>query len=275
MSAKWDDDMIPAERQQHIRHALDRKGMVSIAEMAAVLGVSKMTVRRDMQELQKLGHVTLVSGGAKRVGRFFAELSLAEKCNLQNAEKLAIAREAATLAGTGDAIYFDAGTTCLAVADAIIQRPELRDSIIAVTNDLTIANHLILKSNCRLYHTGGEILRDNKSCIGELTSRVIRSLNIDLAFLSASSWNHRWMSTPNEAKIMVKTAAMAAAEHTVLVSDSTKYGKAGFFNVIKLTDLDGVITDTGLSMEAREQLARSGANVTLVPPLEEAAPESA
>lgn len=264
--------MIPAERQQYIREALDTKGMVSIVEMADLLGVSQMTVRRDMQALQRQGLASLVSGGAQRIGRISSELPVAEKSRLRYAEKLAIAQKAVEMVRPGAAVYFDAGTTCLAIAEAICRRPELRDSIIAVTNDFTIVTYLMMNAQCRLYHTGGEVLRDNKSCIGETTSNVISRLNLDLAFLSTSSWNDTWMSTPNEAKIVVKIAAVNASERAVLVTDSTKYGKVGFFNVVELKDLDGIITDTGLPMAAREQLTRSGGNLILVDPKETPAP---
>ncbi|WP_321447189.1 DeoR/GlpR family DNA-binding transcription regulator [uncultured Cohaesibacter sp.] len=259
--------MIPAERQRRIRQAIETKGMVSFAEMAEILDVSQMTVRRDMQSLERQGHLTLVSGGAERVGRFFTELPMSEKRTLQHAEKAAIAREAVKMVRPGSAIYFDAGTTCLAIAEEIVKRPELRDSIIAVTNDFTVINQFMLNSGCRLYHTGGEVLRENKSCIGELTSRVISGLNIDLAFLSSSSWNETWMSTPNEAKIAVKIAAIKASERTVLVTDTSKFGKVGFFNVIKLQELDAVITDSALSPDIQEHLVRTGVNLKLVDPV--------
>lgn len=258
--------MIPAERQQCIREALDLKGMVSIVDMAEQLGVSQMTVRRDMQALESQGHAALVSGGARRVGRIASELSLAEKRHLQSAEKTAIARKAATLVRPGMAIYFDAGTTCLAVAEEITARPELRDSILAVTNDFTIVAHLMLNAACRLYHTGGEVLRDNKSCIGETTATVISRLNLDLAFLSTSSWNADWISTPNEAKIAVKLATVKASRRTILVSDSTKFGRLGFFNIIAPQEMDGIITDTGLPVAAQEQLIRAGIDLMLVEP---------
>ena len=86
--------MIPAERQQRIREALDARGMVSIAEMAEHLGVSHMTLRRDMQALERQGYAVLVSGGAQKIGRIAFELPQAEKRRLQYAEKTAIARKA-------------------------------------------------------------------------------------------------------------------------------------------------------------------------------------
>lgn len=258
--------MIPAERQQFIRTALDARGMVSIADMAGQLGVSQMTVRRDMQVLEKEGYATLVSGGAQRTGRIAAELPQVEKRLLQYAEKVAIAQKAVSLIRPGAAVYFDAGTTCLAIAEAITARSELRDSILAVSNDFTVTAHLMRYANCRLYHTGGEVLRDNKSCAGEITAAVVSRLNIDLAFLSTSSWDAEWISTPNECKIAVKLAAAKASRRSYLVSDSTKFGKLGFFNIIKLQELDGIITDTGLPPAAQAQLTRGGLELMLAHP---------
>ncbi|SBV93325.1 Uncharacterized HTH-type transcriptional regulator YgbI [uncultured Alphaproteobacteria bacterium] len=258
--------MIPAERQQCIRELLDARGMVSIADMAEHLGVSRMTVRRDMQALERMGQAMLVSGGARRVGRIGFELPLAEKRDLRAAEKGAIAEKAADLARPGMAVFFDAGTTCLAVAEAIAARPDLRDSILAVTNDFTIVSHLMAHAGCRLYHTGGEVLRDNKSCIGETSAGVISRLNLDLAFVSSSSWNAEWISTPNESKIAVKHAILKATRATYLVSDSSKFGRLGFFNVVRPQEMDGIITDTGLPGPARELLLRAGINLILAEP---------
>ena len=256
--------MIPAERQRFIREALDAKGMAGITDMAGQLGVSQMTVRRDMQALEKEGYASLVSGGAQRTSRIASELPQVEKRCLQHEEKAAIARKAVSLIRPGAAVYFDAGTTCLAIAEAITEQKTLRDSILAVTNDFTVAAQLTLHSNCRLYHTGGEVLRSNKSCVGETTAHVISRLNLDMAFLSTSSWDSEWISTPTESKIAVKIAAAKASRCSILVSDSTKYGKRGFFNVIRLQELGGIITDSGLPLEAQAQFARLGMNLMLV-----------
>lgn len=258
--------MIPAERQRFIRSALDDREMVSIADMAEQLGVSQMTVRRDMQVLERDGYAVLVSGGAQRIGRISSELPQAEKRRLRYAEKVAIAQKAVSLITPGSAVYFDAGTTCLAIAEAITAESHLRDSILAVTNDFTISAHLMMHAGCRLYHTGGDVLRDNKSCVGQTTANVISHLNLDLAFLSTSSWNAEWISTPSESKIAVKIAAVKAARRSYLVSDSSKFGRVGFFNIIRLRELSGIIVDTGLSPSAQEQLARSGTKLMLVHP---------
>lgn len=265
--------MIPAERQQFIRNALDGKGMVSIAEMAERLGVSHMTVRRDIRALEKEGYAASISGGARRNGRITAELPQTEKRLLQSAEKRAIARKALSLIAPGAAVYFDAGTTCLAIAEAVTAQPDLRDSILAVTNDFTVASHLMRHANCRLYHTGGEVLRSNQSCVGETTAHVISRLNIDLAFLSTSCWDAEWLSTPSEAKIAVKIAAAKASRRSFLVSDSTKFGRLGFFNIIRLQELAGIITDTGLPAEAQTRLARLDARIILADPLEDVGAE--
>lgn len=258
--------MIPAERQQILRNILESRGMVSIAEMAERLGVSQMTVRRDIQTLEQEGCARVVSGGARRVGRITVEPPQAEKMLLQAAEKRGIAKKAVMLITPGSAVYLDAGTTCLAIAQEITNRPDLRDSIVAVTNDFTVAHHFMLHAKCSLYHTGGEVLRSNMSCVGETTANQISRLNIDLAFLSASSWDAEWISTPTESKIPVKIAAAKASRRSFLVCDSTKYGKVGFFNIIRLQEIEGVITDTGLSNEARSRLARQDFRLILADP---------
>ncbi|CAK7034372.1 MAG: Lactose phosphotransferase system repressor [Desulfovibrio sp.] len=255
--------MIPAERQRFIRKALDSKGMVSFADMAEQLGVSHMTVRRDMQLLEQQGWLRFISGGAQIVERIASELPQAEKRRLQFAEKVAIAQKAVSLIRPGAAVYFDAGTTCLAVAEAVTAREDLRDSIFAVSNDFTVVGHLMEHANCRLFHTGGEVLRENKSTSGETAATMISRLNIDIAFLSTSSWNAEWISTPAESKVAVKVAAAKVARQAFLVTDSSKYGQMGLFNILPVCELDGVITDINLPLPAQKALTAAGVTVML------------
>lgn len=264
--------MIPAERQQFIRAALDARGMVGIADMAEQLGVSHMTVRRDMQILETQGYLKLISGGAQKTGRIEGELSQAEKRRLHYSEKAAVAEKAVSLITPGAAVYFDAGTTCLAIAEAVTEREDLRDSIFAVSNDFTVVSHLMAYSNCRLFHTGGEVLRENKSTSGETAASMVSRLNIDIAFISTSSWDAEWVSTPAESKVAVKVAAAKAARRSYLVTDSSKFGQVGLFNILPLRELDGVITDSALPLQARKTITASGVALILVDPLRKTPP---
>ncbi|MDR2946169.1 MAG: DeoR/GlpR family DNA-binding transcription regulator, partial [Candidatus Adiutrix sp.] len=113
--------MIPAKRQQLILSALAEREVVSIAELTALLGVSHMTVRRDIQKLEQEGRVLSISGGVRRPEKISAEPSHVAKRVLQHEEKAAIARAAAALVEPGMSIYLDAGTTSLALAELIAE----------------------------------------------------------------------------------------------------------------------------------------------------------
>jgi DeoR/GlpR family transcriptional regulator of sugar metabolism len=251
--------MIPAQRQQIILNTLMQHGIASIAELTVSLGVSHMTVRRDIQNLEREGRVLLVSGGACLAERIETEPSRKIKTALQSHEKTLIARTAAALVTPNSTVYLDAGTTCLAIAAQLAHR----DDITVLTNDFVVVSYLMEHSRCELYHTGGRVLRENESCIGENAALFIASLNIDIAFISASSWDMRYTSTPTEAKVPVKQAVVAASAKRVLVSDATKYGKVALFKAISLRDIDVIITDSGLELHVQKALTAAGARVVI------------
>jgi DeoR/GlpR family transcriptional regulator of sugar metabolism len=107
-----------------------------------------------------------------------------------------------------------------------------------ISNDFAIAAFLMKNSKCTLYHTGGKVDRDNQSCVGSKAARLLNELNIDLAFVSTSSWSQRGISTPSEEKIQVKQAIVRSAKENYLVSDSSKYGKIATFHAVDMSCFD-------------------------------------
>ena len=105
-----------------------------------------------------------------------------------------------------------------------------------------------------------------ESTVGHLTAVMLENLFIDVAFISASSWNLRGLSTPNENKAIVKQAVARVSEKCILLSDSSKYGKMANFRVMPLTELDLIISDEGLS-DSVEQLTSQKIAVELAPPV--------
>ncbi len=218
-----------------------------------------MTVRRDIQTLEQEGHVITVSGGVRMAEYIDAEPSRKVKKTLQASEKALIAKAAAELVVPNATVYLDAGTTCLAIAIELAQR----DDITVVSNDFAVVSYLTENSHCELYHTGGYVLRQNESCVGESAARFIASLNIGIGFISASSWDMHFISTPTESKVPVKKAAVAASAQRVLISDSTKYGKIGFFKAVPMSEIDVVITDDGLDQHARKAMTSDGKTIMI------------
>lgn len=251
--------MIPLERQRQILEVLQRQGTATIAELCALLGVSHMTVRRDINTLEGLGRVASVSGGVSLPARLVLDQSHAVKEGMELAEKAAIARRAATMVDSGDLVLLDAGTTTLAIARELADRSDLA----FVTNDLVIATFLSESAVCgELYLASGRVDRANLSTEGDHVASFIADFNVNIAFLSTSSFDLRGPSVPTEAKKVVKRAIVEGSQRTVLVTDSTKYGRAAALRAARLAEFDAVITDSGLSESAREGIA--AADIPLV-----------
>ena len=223
--------MIPVERRQIILEMVAEKGIVSIAELTDRMNVSHMTIRRDLQKLEQQGAVVLVSGGVQSPGRVAHEPSHQVKTALAMTQKAAIGKLAASLVQPGRCIYLDAGTTTLAIAQHLTHMEPLT----VVTNDFVI---------------------ENRSCVGEAAATMLRSLMIDQAFISASSWSVRGISTPAEDKVTVKRAIASASRQRVLVCDATKYGQVATWLALPLSEFDQIITDDGLPESASRALAK-------------------
>lgn len=234
--------MIPAERQTLIVARLTGRGVLSIAELTELLGVSHMTVRRDIQQLEREGRVMSVAGGVRLPEKIAFEPSHLAKATMAHAQKAAIGRRALAMVGPGAVIYLDAGTTTLEIAQGLAGREDL----VVVTNDFVIAGFLGRESRCRLYHTGGEVERENRSCVGDPAAEAIRRFNFDIAFISTSSFGLRGVSTPSENKVAVKRAVAQSAARSILVTDSSKYGRFGTFNAVPLEALSAIVIDSGL-----------------------------
>ncbi|WP_438805276.1 DeoR/GlpR family DNA-binding transcription regulator [Sodalis sp. (in: enterobacteria)] len=186
------------------------------------MNVSHMAIRRNIQMLEKDGKATIISSGAKLNEVLKQELPWQEKAQLHHQNKRNIARVAEKLVESGHVIYLDAGTITYEITRSIADQLK---KVTTVTNDFTIGDYLMERQHITFFHTGGQVDRRNQSCIGNSAADFIRGLNLDIAFISSSSWDiEHSLSTPDEGKSLVKQAALANSCRSVLVSDSSKYG---------------------------------------------------
>ena len=243
--------MIPVQRHQQILALIAERGVISINELTERLGVSHMTIRRDVQKLEEQGALLSVSGGVRSTERLAAEPSHLDKTAMFSEEKSVIGQRAARHIPRNSCIYLDAGTTTLALARELTGR----DDLLIVTNDFMIANFIIESTQCRMIHTGGSLCRENRSCVGEAAARALQNLSIDIAFISASCWGLRGIFTPDEDKVMVKRMVAEVSSKRVLLSDSSKYNKIATFLALPLDNFDAIITDSKLPSSAQQTLA--------------------
>ncbi len=252
--------MLPIERRQKILDCVKLRGAVSINDLVNILAVSHMTVRRDLEKLEHEGLVVSVSGGVQISKKLSTEPSRIAKAEMAAVEKERIGRYATTIIPEGACIYLDAGTTSLALAHFLTNREDLT----IVTNDFAVLNFLSDNGMNNVIHTGGQLRPQNMSAVGLLAARNIESLNFDIAFLSASSWDYRGITTPDVDKVIVKQAAVKSARRKVLICDSSKYSQVATYVAVKLSELDMMITDSALPDNAREILQSNHIEVKLV-----------
>ncbi|GAB2623267.1 DeoR/GlpR family DNA-binding transcription regulator [Pseudactinotalea suaedae] len=252
--------MIPDQRRDELLRMLRETNVLSVRELTESLGVSHMTVRRDIEVLERAGRVHSVPGGVRLASHLGLEPARLEKETVDVAHKSTMARVAAEMVAEDMTVYLDAGTTLLAMVPHLLQRKRLT----VVTNDFGTLLELVDAEQIDVIHTGGLLDHRNRSSVGRLAAGTMRQLNVDIAFLSSSSWDAaRGVTTPHEAKVDVKRAALDVAERSVLVAGSIKYGLFATHRVAEVSELDVILTDDALPPSAASAIRERGTELLL------------
>lgn len=246
-------------RHEEIRLLLQEYGNLTVSELAKNFSVSEMTIRRDLKHLAALGLIQREHGRALYLesvpqdGLFLTRLGEAER------EKTAIGIAAANLIEEGDSIILDAGTTTLAVAQAINKQ------CVVITNSLPIAGVLGDRPDITVLVTGGELRGSTYALVGPLTRSSLAGFNANRLFLGATGVDlERGLSTTNMQESEVKEAMLAVAKEVILVAHSNKIGKVFYHSFAHWDKVNILITDTGLSSEILTRIEELGVKVILV-----------
>nr|WP_202524239.1 DeoR/GlpR family DNA-binding transcription regulator [Kitasatospora sp. SID7827] len=254
--------MLADQRRALILDLVHRDGAVKVADLVDQLGVSDMTVRRDLDALARAGRVRKVYGGAVARTASAEEPAFEAKTTLAPATKAALAEAAAAQVQPGTVVAVSAGTTAYAVAARLLDIPGLT----VVTNSLPVAELVRARGDNgpALLLTGGAPTR-SAALVGPLADQAIRSLHADLLIIGAHGVSERaGLTTPNLAEAQTNRALIASAHRTIAVADHTKWGVVGLSSFAALTDLDCFITDQALPADARAVLTESCAELLLV-----------
>ncbi|MDQ4085845.1 MAG: DeoR/GlpR family DNA-binding transcription regulator [Actinomycetota bacterium] len=256
--------MLAQQRQAYILRAATRDGIVRVADLVTELGVSDMTIRRDLSALAGRGLVRKVYGGAQLVhGDLMDEPGFAAKSSRQQPEKTAIAQAAARMVEPGAAVGLTAGTTTWTLAPHLRAVPELT----VVTNSVRVANELQrdTRADRTVVLTGG-VRTPSDALVGTVAVNTLRGLHLDLVFLGVHGMHERaGFTTPNLLEADTNRAFVASASRVVTVADHTKWGIVGLCDIVSLDGVDTVVTDDGLPQDAREILGRHVGEVILAP----------
>lgn len=256
--------MLAEQRQQMIVEEVRRRGAVRVSELTKLLGVSDMTVRRDLDVLATSGLVEKVHGGATARNRLSAdEPGFEAKSHRQLEEKEAIAQAASQLVEPGQAIGLTAGTTTWRLAHHILHVPDLT----VVTNSIQVANvlHRAARPDLTVVLTGG-VRTPSDALVGPVAVNTVRSLHIDVLFMGVHGMTEAaGFTTPNLLEAETDQALVAAAERVVVVADHTKWRVRGLSRIARLDEAHVLVSDRGLERDARTVLAEHIDRLVLVP----------
>ncbi len=257
-----EQQFIPAERMKQILAFIEEKGSVQVKELAGFQQVSEATIRRDLIELEQQGTIRRTHGGAVIVTRSTSyERVYQDKTMLQAAEKKRIGVAASRYISNGDTIFLDTGTTIYQLGRALHEKQNLT----VITNDLCIASSVVLHPSSELIVTGGVRRECFNVLIGSITENFVRNLRLDKVFLSADAVDVEFgVSNANFIEAEIKTVAVHAGKEVILLADKTKFGKTALKRVCTLSEVDRIISDTGLSPAIVSQMAERGMALELV-----------
>lgn len=248
--------LLAEQRRDVIVEEVRTRGAVRVSELADHLGVSEMTVRRDLDTLARRRLVDKVHGGATAVSDPASEHpadhpteepGFSAKVTRQLEEKDAIAAEAAALVGPGAAVGLSAGTTTWRLAHLLAQVPGLT----VVTNSLAVADVLHTRGagarGSTVILTGG-VRTPSEALVGPVAVAALRSLNLETVFLGVHGMTAATgYSTPNLTERDTNRALVDAGRQLVVVADHTKWGTVGISTIAELGEADVVVTDDGLA----------------------------
>jgi DeoR/GlpR family transcriptional regulator of sugar metabolism len=246
--------MLAAQRQGWILDEVRRVGGVRVSDLTQSLGVSDMTVRRDIDALARKGLIEKVHGGATmRHPGSTDEPGFEVKVGRERAAKDAIARRAAQLVRPGTAIGVTAGTTTHALARAMARVPD----ITVVTNSLRVAEvlHTHGTPSQTVVLTGG-VRTPSDALVGPVAIQSIRALHLDCVFMGVHGMDDSaGYTSPNLLEAETNRALIAAARRLIVLADHTKWGVVGLCAIAQLDDAAVLVTDPLLPAEGRETLA--------------------
>lgn len=245
--------MLARHRQSLILQAVRNDGSARVSDLTQQLGVSDMTIRRDLEVLARDGLVEKVHGGAVLPGApGVNEPGFEAKLVLERPEKASIAHAAATLVKPGTAIAVSAGTTTFALAQCLIDVPGLT----IVTNSLRIANLFggnrgLDGGTTSIVLTGG-VRTPSDALVGPVADLTIRSLHFDLLFLGCHGVDpDAGLTTPNLPEAETNRTFIRLARRVVVLADHTKWGVISLSSFARLDEVDVLVTDDMLSAQAR------------------------
>jgi DeoR family transcriptional regulator, aga operon transcriptional repressor len=261
MSIDEEPQLSSIKRRERIADILAGKRSVRVAELSVLFQVSEVTIRNDLEVMSKQGRLIRDRGGAIARAVTFQSTLFEQRAQESLAEKSRIGCAAAKLLVPGETVIMDAGSTMMQMAKHV----EVREGLTVITNALNVAVQLMSSTGVHVILAGGSISPETISTVGVIAERDIDEFRVDKLFLSTHALNAidgLLDTSPEVAR--VKQSMIRAARQIILLADSSKWGRTAFARVAPLSAIHTIISDTGLTSSAREEISELDISLILV-----------
>ncbi|WP_162063168.1 transcriptional repressor AgaR [Vibrio taketomensis] len=250
-----------AQRREEILHYIQTHQKGEVNYFAELYDVSEVTVRNDLNYLEKKGCVTRCYGGALLNNQFAFERPLNDKKQLNCDIKARIGEYAASLVQNGDKIILDSGST----TEQIAYHLNPKHNLTVMTNGINIAYHLANKDNIEVMMSGGIMRRNSYSVHGIGGEEYLSGFRFNKLFLGVDGFDKiAGITTPHQGEADINRRMVEAAQTVIAVTDSSKFDRQSFCLIARPEQLNMLITDSGIPQDYVDQLTSLGVDVRIV-----------
>ncbi|MBA9088112.1 DeoR/GlpR family transcriptional regulator of sugar metabolism [Fontibacillus solani] len=249
--------MFQIERQEKILQYIDKKKKANVNELSALFDVSKVTIRRDLDDLAEKGLVIKTHGGVMSItNKFSYEIPSSSKLESNTEAKQKIGLIAAGMIEEDDIVIFDAGSTTLEVARNIRNQ-----QVTVLTNDIKISMEMAHKRDVTLMVSGGVLNESVYTLVGDQTVDFFKKVHVNKTFLGCDAIDLQFgISNRTMQEVETKKAMIGAAEEVIMVTDSTKLNKKVFCHLCDISDIDKLVINE-IDVEYKRELEKKGVEV--------------
>lgn len=244
-------------KNRHIKilDILAHRKRIEVNELADLLEVSQVTIRKDLTELEKDGLLIREHG--------FAVLNESEDINkrlsLNIKKKQRIAKEAAKLVRDNETIIIESGSCCTLFAKEIA---ETKKNVTIITNSAFLADYIHALDNVHVILLGGEYQNEAQVIVGALAKENLKHFNVDKTFIGIDGYTEETGFTGNNfERVDIVRSMINQSDKTIILSDSSKFGRKSLINLLPPRKITMVITDQDIDNDHKEILINEGITV--------------
>lgn len=255
------DITVTVERRTKIIEIIEKDGKVKVSELSKLFRVSEVTIRNDLDQLEKKNLLIRAHGGAMKFQRAGIDFELDVKSKKNRTQKIAIGKKAAELINDGDTIILDSGTTTLEIAKNLSSF----NNLTVITNSLNIAGQLVEFPNIKVIMLGGTLRRKSLSLVGINAIESLKNYYCDKVFIGVDGIDTQFgISTPNVDEAHLNNIMISNSQEVIVVTDSSKFKNRSFTYIAPITKVNVIITDSNIPPDEKLAIEKNEIQLFIV-----------